>query len=503
MKNESFIDNTPNAGKLIEALRNTGYDNYIAIADIIDNSLDAEANKIWVEILPQKDDFVITIADNGAGMSRDILDQAMKLGSITNRNEGSDLGKFGMGLVTASFSIGKKLSVITKQEDGIFTSIQDIDEIVSQNRFSKELRGATDDEIIKFKKLTHNSETGTVVTIEKCDLIQNSNINQFSSKLIKEVGQVFRLFIQSGKKIYVRGNEVRVIDPLMLEEKETIIFSDENFEVDVKGVKENIRVKIVLLPDFDRATSETKGVNIANQGFYMMRNNREIASGITLGMFTKHNKYNRLRIEAYFTGKMDSLMGVTFTKRDVRPKQQILNKLEAICYPQIKSIENRIKKTQVNEESKDIDHNKAEKFITEKSTLLIKPKVHIEKRVPGKSHPGSAEPTGSGATRTPKNSREAFAEKVNCQFQLRSMGVGNLLDAEQVGRTTIITYNIDHPFYQKFFAENKDNQDMINTLDFLFYSLASSQLISSREDNASMFEGFMSVFSSNLRTLLN
>ena len=111
-------ENTPNASKLMESLRYSGYDNNIAITDLVDNSLDANATKIEVSIsLDSKKEVFILISDDGIGMDEEILGQALRLGSITHRNVESDLGRFGMGMVTASISIAKRIEVYTKQKD--------------------------------------------------------------------------------------------------------------------------------------------------------------------------------------------------------------------------------------------------------------------------------------------------------------------------------------------------------------------------------------------------
>ena len=148
------IKNHPNAGKLLSSLRNTGYDSsYTAIEDIIDNSIDAGATSVNVAINTVDKDLRIIISDNGSGMLEDVLDQALKLGSATQKDEMSDLGKYGMGLCTASISMAKGLEVITKQVSGEYLySSQDLDEVVEVDDFVKELRKANKDEIALFSQ---------------------------------------------------------------------------------------------------------------------------------------------------------------------------------------------------------------------------------------------------------------------------------------------------------------------------------------------------------------
>src|SRR6266699_5528677 len=94
-------DNPPNARRTIEALRELGYDSYGSVMDLLDNSVDAQASDIKITISEEKGDIRIVIEDDGLGMDEDTLDEALRLGSDTQRDTG-DLGKFGLGLVTAS-----------------------------------------------------------------------------------------------------------------------------------------------------------------------------------------------------------------------------------------------------------------------------------------------------------------------------------------------------------------------------------------------------------------
>src|SRR5437588_8762061 len=118
-------ENDPNAGRLVESLRYLGYGNYEAIADLVDNSIDAEAQHIKVRVQQRNNQPHISIADDGPGMAESVLDQAMRLGSMTQRDLNSDLGRFGMGLVTASLSIARSCHVITRGPDGCWSSAWD------------------------------------------------------------------------------------------------------------------------------------------------------------------------------------------------------------------------------------------------------------------------------------------------------------------------------------------------------------------------------------------
>src|SRR5439155_3117315 len=129
-------ENNPNPARTIESLRSLGYDNYAAVCDIADNSYDSEAQTVWVGVARSGGDFVISVADNGSGMDPETLDQALRLGSLTKRDEKVDLGKYGMGLVTASMSIARRTTVYTKTADGeVWFAQTDIDLIKQRDQF--------------------------------------------------------------------------------------------------------------------------------------------------------------------------------------------------------------------------------------------------------------------------------------------------------------------------------------------------------------------------------
>ena len=114
---EQDVELLPDPERIVTGLRDTGYNFNTAIADIVDNSIAANATKvsILVNMTPEMD-VTIYIADNGIGMNRDGLLNAMKYGS-KERPEKSSLGKFGLGLKTASTSFGKKLALVSRSAD--------------------------------------------------------------------------------------------------------------------------------------------------------------------------------------------------------------------------------------------------------------------------------------------------------------------------------------------------------------------------------------------------
>jgi len=518
LKINMLKDNRPNPGKLVSSLRNSGYDNVSAILDIIDNSVDAKAKEIKVNIFKDaKDEMSIVIADNGIGMDEKTLGEALKLGSDTKRDEGSDLGKFGLGLVTASWSMCKNILVITKDKKGkLLKNEMDIDLMVKKNEFVCDISKADYNDHACFEKIIGKS-TGTVVILSKCDKIQNKDINSFTGRLKKHMGSTYRKFIDSEIDFFVNGKNVERIDPLMLNEKGTEVYSDDNYDFFTrkKGEKSTVNIKVVILPRYIQAESKDRGINIRNQGFYILRNNREIIAGKTLDVFVKHNSANRIRIELSFLGALDEKMGVNFTKQGVAPCQEIMDKLKQEIGGQIASIKKVIDKEISEQAGKDIDEisfSDAEKVISNKSNLLMTPKSEVEKR---KKYTKRTEEEKKKIKINNKKENERLRKMFKethlpkngkyCKFTSYPMGrSGSIYEANQVGKIIIVAWNSDHPFYKTFLLDKKGDKESSSAANFLVYAMATAELKTfNSDDNYELLEGFKTTLSSNLRVLLS
>lgn len=477
--------NEPNAGILIYALQHLGYKNDVALCDIIDNSIDAGATVIQLEITSDK----ILIIDNGCGMDEETLNEALRLGSDVVRDDASCLGKFGMGLSTASMSIANKTTVLTKtsKSDEVLRTCVNINAIKLKNDFVKDFGKATPKEKALYQEKV-NEKSGTIVILEDCIGIKNRNVTQFSNKMKNEIARIYRKFMEK-ITFTVNGTVIKADDPLFLEDEKTLIYSDEDYEVkwkDKNGIerKSSIRAKLVLLPNFEDA--KEKKINIPNQGFSILRNSREIAFGyMPSNWIIKHNSYNRFRGEISFQSDMDEAMGVDFKKNGIDMLDSVNDALMHALKPQIVSIGSQAKREKIKVENKSISHEEAEKYINIKSNVLIRPKEIIT---------------------TECNSKKENEKKVNVKFETISSGrAGNIFSAYLEGKTTVIEWNIDHPFYESFVVSNKDNTKLISAVDYLIYSIATSQLkvLGDDNDKAEIIDQLISVMSNNMRALLS
>ena len=192
------IQSIPEAKLLLASLRSVGYNEETAIADIVDNSISAQAHEIKIEFdWEQKR---IVISDDGFGMSENELIENMRIGSSdpSKIRAEDDLGRFGMGMKTAAFSLGKKLTVITKSGSAVSNASWDLDQIpeIGWNLIIRD-----ESEISEF--LSHIGEQGTIVIIENLDRVidigdEKKAQNRFysiASKTEKHLSLTFHRFI--------------------------------------------------------------------------------------------------------------------------------------------------------------------------------------------------------------------------------------------------------------------------------------------------------------------
>lgn len=481
--------NDPNAKILIYAMQHLGYDNYVALCDIIDNSIDANASEIKIYVSSKNNNFQIIVQDNGCGMDLKTLDEALKFGSDCPHDEMSDLGKYGMGLSTAGLALADKTTVLTKSEDSdvVLKSATDVKVIKQENAFVKYLGEATEQEKVFFNAQLNGTSSGTIVILEDCYGIKNKNVTQFSNKLIKEISRKYRKFMDS-VEFYVNDKFVTVNDPLMLTDVEdgleAEIYSDDEYEVNwtdrSTGEKRTgkVHVKLVLLPDTSPDKAKDLGINIPNQGFSVLRNNREIAFGL-MPWNAKHNSFNRIRGEISFDSSLDEAMGVNFTKNNIDMIDSVSDSLAGVLKPQIRSMKKKIDYGRKITPDEEKNHKEAEDTINKKAKVLI----------------------------TPPAKKEADnSSKANVRFEtIQCRKNGPIFEADQEGKTIVIRWNVDHPFYTRFVRENADNKTLVTSVDFLIYSLAVAQIqaIGDDDEKAEMIENIISMMSTNMKVLLS
>lgn len=514
-------ENTPNAAKLIGSLRHLDYDDVSAICDIVDNSVDAGATAIWIDIKGTKEGIEeVRITDNGKGMSAATLNEALKLGSETEKNPAFDLGRFGMGLITASISLGRRLEVTTQSvQEPALVGIHDIDEIVSANRFLKTLRICEKGEALVFrsklvdrvkianekikeKKDQLTADSGTTVVISKLDQVEFVYPGPLAKALAHKIGQSFRKFIQAGScRFYIDGEILEAIDPIN-DFEPTLLFEDV-----IKKDAGTVEIQIFELKNYGPTLNKEYELNIPGQGFYVLRNNREILAGDTLNIFTKHNDYNMLRIELRYPATLDDIFRTNFSKRKTTLVQSIRDRISAICTPYIKQVRERAKRAQNTRNATDTSFTDVEKAITQKSHLLRTPAAEVEKREPKseRSEGKVKEDIEKHGPRLNISKRQTFnvdASKV--QFRTKQLGAkGPIFDPDIEKGVIIVYWNADHPFYTNLVLPNNQRPEVFAPLAFFVWSLASAELRAKQDsDSLEILENIRYEVGANMGVLL-
>ncbi len=334
----------PRADAMIASMRAIGYDLSMAIADLIDNSISADAKNVWVEYHWEGPDSWIRILDDGHGMTEDSLKEAMRLGSQSPDEERrpEDLGRFGLGLKTASFSQCKVLTVRTKTPEGVLsTRFWDLDHV----RRSKQWQLGTDapvgtsDVLERIDDVPH----GTLVVWQDLDRVVEEREEEdeardiFYDKFLSVqtyLEMVFHRYLSppTSLSITVGAVKLRPWDPYLRSNPFTQELASERYE------DGTIRLVPYVLPHVSKrnaveneAGAGPMGWN-AQQGFYLYRNRRMIVPGGYLDFDLKPEEHYKLaRIMVDIDNRMDHEWRIDVRKATAIPPDRIRAELAKVA----------------------------------------------------------------------------------------------------------------------------------------------------------------------------
>jgi hypothetical protein len=328
----------PSAAALVEALRAVGYDASTAVADLIDNSVAAGAKNVWIRFEWAGDDSYVVLLDDGRGMSAAELREAMRPGSRNplDARAPEDLGRFGLGLKTASFSQARRLSVATRTRSApVSVRCWDLDHIGATNSWEllTAVPSASAPRIEHIQRMGH----GTLVLWEGLDRLTartkssdraaQDQFLEMIERVAAHLGMVFHRFLEGEDprlKIYINGtsdthHRVRPWDPFA--------FADfASPEETVRGASGAAKVIGYVIKHKDRL-SETEFAQAAGpagwnaqQGFYVYRNDRMLVAGSWLSLGhgrEEHHKLARLALDLSNTA--DAEWGIDIKKATAHP----------------------------------------------------------------------------------------------------------------------------------------------------------------------------------------
>lgn len=319
----------PEASSMIESFRAIGYNIETAIADIIDNSISANSKNIWVNFEWLGSKSYLVIKDDGCGMDDIEIIQAMRPGSKnpSDKRGAKELGRFGLGLKTASFSQARKLTLISKkQRNNPVYWTWDLD-FVKQTGSWDLIKYVPDENYLEdISKM----DSGTIVIWNDIDrVVKDSRVDDKTAldrflitmeNVKKHISMVFHKFIQKGKiNIYFQDDKVEYWDPFLLDETATQIFPEEKIQnglVTIEGYV--LPHKNKISEDKYKKAEGIKGWN-DQQGFYIYRNDRLLLAGDWLGLFRKEEHYKLTRIKIDLPNTLDSEWQIDIKKSIARP----------------------------------------------------------------------------------------------------------------------------------------------------------------------------------------
>lgn len=497
----------PDPSRIMEGLRDTGYDFNTAMADLVDNSIAAYATVVKVNVQLSPDgEVTVFIADNGIGMDMDGLLNAMKYGSNRRANANS-LGKFGLGLKTASTAFCRSLSLLSKTKDSEYHKVQwDLDEVAKRNQWELLQPEIEDDEIDLLEDVTDGG-AGTLVIWNKVDRLMKSYTKigaqkkafaKIIEKLHKHFSMVYQRFLDVNYpgtqkiELYLNDERVEPWDPFCVSEPKTNHIATQEVEIDLgDGNTSKCVLNAYILPRVEEFSSkEAKAeANISNdlEGFYVYRENRLIYFGGWLGMYVSDPHFSLLRVEFSFDHTLDEAFNVDIKKSKILLAEELYQFVKDQFLPAPrrqagdiyrKGQSDKIKRSAANA------HDGSNNNIDDKASKVQNSTVTVD-------NPDTGDVTVQNANGTTKAKIKVITHPVQNQTRViptASIEDGMLWEPTIAGQDHAVSINQSHDYYKKVYAPNLANSVMVTGMDALLWSLAEAELSTYNQETKEYFE---------------
>ena len=317
----------PCVGNFIKSLRDIGYNFEIAVADVIDNSITANAKqiKIYAKSNPE---ISFCIIDDGFGMTEEELMEAMRLAGKDPSKERKeyDLGRFGLGLKTASFSQCKKLTVLSKKEKLIHAAQWDLNYLEEKNEWLLKIPNIDELQYREYIDELKEYESGTIVIWEDIDKCDTNSFTEIIDILRKHLSLVFHRYLEGsirGRKIsmYINNSKLEAFDPFNISHPATQELSIEK----IKIYGQDVIIQPFILPHHSKVSRQeyeryaTEDGYTKSQGFYLYRENRLLIYGTWWGLHRIKDAHKLVRIKIDISNKQDKYWGIDIKKSTANP----------------------------------------------------------------------------------------------------------------------------------------------------------------------------------------
>lgn len=336
----------PSASALSASMRDLGYSLETAVADLLDNSISAGATVVQIFCDLTRYCPTLAIIDNGKGMNAEEVVTAMRYGSSNPAEErlSGDLGRFGLGLKTASFSQCRRLTIASAQHGVLHSTEWDLNLVDEKDDWlisvleEKEIRG------LPF--INQLGKNGTLVVWRELDRLledtigpkQHEIINEKLDALGKHLSLVFHRYLageirgRSKLSISVNGHNLEAFDPFCRNNSATQRLPEEIIYVD--GVR--VRMQPYVLPHHSKLSVaeydyyQNRSDFISNQGAYVYRSGRLMAWGDWFRLIPKGENTKLARVQIDFPSKLDESWTIDIKKSRACPPLQVRERLRQV-----------------------------------------------------------------------------------------------------------------------------------------------------------------------------
>jgi len=329
----------PYASALMQSNRAIGYSFEAAIADVIDNSISAEAKYVDVRSGLNGNNTYLAVIDDGVGMSKDELKDAMRYGSVNplEKRSFNDLGRFGLGMKVASLSQCAILTVISKKDNNINGCQWSLEKVAESGNWTVSAFNSRECHEFPECEILDDWKTGTIVLWQDLDRIRNKSssledtINDYLIKLRFHLGLVFHRYISGDAPhvaISINMSPVKAIDPFLHNNSHTQPRPPQH--ISYKGSK--LIVSPFILPHFNNMTDEERSYCDRNrtyrfQGFYVYRNKRLIIPGTWFGLRSRKELHDLARIMIDIPNTLDGEWNIDIKKATADLPPELKNKI--------------------------------------------------------------------------------------------------------------------------------------------------------------------------------
>jgi hypothetical protein len=503
--------------RFIHATRDSGYKGTSsAVAELVDNAIQAGATNITVTLTVDADQdehpIILTVIDNGSGMDARTLRNSLRFGGSTRFNDREGLGRYGMGLPNSSLSQAQRVTVHTwsSKKGPVLTSYLDLQEIASGA-----IAEVPKPNRVRRPTFVNGYKSGTAVTWTRCDRLDNRRISTIARKLLLALGRRFRHFLWSGVSISVNGDDVEAVDPLYLHPRAlyngaTQFADDMVYEIAANphesGNTGLVRVRFSELPveewsKFSNKEKRARGI-AKGSGVSIVRGGREVDYGwFFLGGKRRENYDDWWRCEIQFDPILDEAFGITHTKQQIRPRQDLVEALGPDVEATARALNSRVRKAHIrakmSERFTSSEHRASEKdgMLTPLPPNPRTRDIHVLNAIGRKLSPTATSSEHIGRQTEYRIVPTALSETVFFNY------------ARDEGRLVLVL-NPEHPFYKLVYRpllESDDPRDEVvrSQIDLLLLAAARTEALVEGTDSVRLVEKLRHGWSDTLATFLN